>query len=353
MIHAPRLVQRPTGDPRPIILPSMPPETLGLPSGPQTPPTDPIPTPQYGRVDTSSREAPEFDSRTANILRVLAGAGAIGSLIAGPNSTFGAGAQGVGLGAAGALDRLGAQHSTQLQAYLEWMQAAEEQNAELAGKEAQDEYRARTKERDRILGKQDDIEQYERERTDKAPLESARLDKARADAELAQWKAKNPKASSRTGSETDPRAAIEAVREIDDQMPGLEQALAQAEAELARIPADDWVQRGLARERAEGIRSQLTALGKEKRTYISRVPLPMYQDYQQQRSSAQRIQQTAQRLGAQYSGRGPAGGVGPPSMYQAQPSSRFAGIAKDIERMVGAGELTVEEAEQVLIQMGL
>jgi hypothetical protein len=321
-----------------------------LPSGPMTPipqelAGDPgTQRPNFGRIDPGAQQAPEFNGKHATILRVLAGAGALGSLIAGPNSTFGAGAQGVGLGAARGLEGMYGRHEAEQAAYQDWMSDVLGENTGREIAEGREFYRAQQADRTRILQNQraDEIARNKAA----SPLEQARLRKAQADATTAEYDAANPKART-SSSRTNTKSPGQAVRDIDRSLPELQQAIDEARADLQTVdPEKNPLAYYGTKDRIDDLGEQLLAHEKERRGYMADMTEEDWNEYQGEQQAERTIGLWVDAFTQRYS---LGTGMGPPLDQGAVALD----VAAKIEQAVGAGELTGEQAMEILNRLGL
>lgn len=354
-ISAPLIVQKRQA-PGPVLPSILDPYTFGMdaaatdppkkngqvkPNGDHAGPVDPTGT--FPRIDTAAIPVPEAPGGTLRtIMQVLAGAGALGSLAAGPNSTFGAGASAVGQGAAMNLYGQDSQYAAEQEAYQKWLADAMEHNADVGAREAEMGAEWREKERVRVqeqLNKQND------------PLRAEQIRKAKADADISQLRRDNPdKYLARAGaSPKDSKAILSVVGELDQvHIPAAEKMLNDATTRLATINPDDDLMGWLtATQDAASARERIQELQDDRLDRIADVPTQEYAQYLAGRGAppdSQTAQVVAKALRNQY-GIGQAEG---PTAQMVAPQ-----IADEIDRMVQSGQLSQIAALEALRLLGL
>lgn len=110
------------------------------------------------RIDTQGRSAPEYDSRRANLLRLVASLAAAGTAAtAGRSPRTAAIAQGILQGTAAGKQQMDEEYLAEQRAFSEWLTGAQEYNREAQATEAEMEYNAKTDQYEYQRGRRDDM----------------------------------------------------------------------------------------------------------------------------------------------------------------------------------------------------
>lgn len=356
-ISTPRIVQK-RETVGPILLPSLLDELIAAPAATDPPkkngtknpkatvggkakasgPKDPVGT--FGRVDVGAIPEPEgsVSDSTRKILGILAGAGALTGLLAGPGSTFGAGALGVSEGLGSAISGLDARDAAEQQAYQEWMADALDRNAQIRAQEGRSAYDATEKERIRlqkIIDAKND------------PLAQAKLRKEQAMAKTAEYVAGDPEQRRSTARPSNERAAIDNVKSLDREIPVLESAITKAREQMDGLDPDDDIVKWMGlNSRITSMQEQLDDRRAEQREWVGKTSQADYAAYESERAGPT-SEQLVSTIARQQMQKWDIGGEFGMDLETAAPL-----VAGEIERMVQSGRIDWVQAGEILQALG-